>query len=227
MARRVLKEVIALDPGYPNGHGLLAWTHLMDIYLDPTKSPGKSIGQALELAQKALTLDDSLPINIDCLAYIYLLKRQHEKAIPEFERAVALNPNVAFPHGWLGIALNYVGRPEDAITSFKKAIRLNPIPPVWYLQNLARSYRMVGQYENSIATYKKVLRRTPDNLFAHAGLTATYSVAGRLDEARAQAKEILRVQSKFSAERYVKTFPFQDKADTERLIDALRKAGLR
>jgi hypothetical protein len=48
-----------------------------------------------------------------------------------------------------------------------------------------------------------------------------------LDEARAQAKEILRVQSKFSAERYVKTFPFQDKADTERLIDALRKAGLR
>jgi adenylate cyclase len=72
-----------------------------------------------------------------------------------------------------------------------------------------------------------VLRRTPDNLFAHAGLTATYSVAGRLDEARAQAKEILRVQSKFSAERYVKTFPFQDKADTERLIDALRKAGLR
>jgi adenylate cyclase len=227
MAQRVLKEVIALDPGYPHGYGLLAWTHLMDIYYKATKSPGKSIEKAAELAQKALILDDSLPINIDCLAYIYLLKRQHEKALAEFERAVALNPNVAFPHAWLGIALNYVGRPDDAIASFKKAIRLNPIPPAWYLQNLGRSYRMVERYEDSIATYKKVFHRTPDNLFAHAGLTATYSVAGRLDEARAQAKEVLRVQPKFSAERYGKKFPFQNKAETERLVDALRKAGLK
>jgi adenylate cyclase len=227
MAQRLLKEVIALDPDFPNGYGLLAWTHLMDIFYKSTKSPGKSIEKAAELAQKALTLDDSLPQTIACLAYIYLMKRQHEKAIAEFERGVALNPNVALSHGWLGIALNYVGRPEDAIASFKKAIRLNPIPQTWYLTNLGRSYRMVGRYEDSIATYKKVLHRTPDTLFGHAGLTATYSVAGRLDEARAQAKEVLRVQPKFSAERYVKKFHFQDKAETERLIDALRKAGLK
>jgi TolB-like protein/Flp pilus assembly protein TadD len=227
MAQRVLKEVIALDPDYPNAYGFLGWTHMMDIFFRSTKSPGKSMEKAAELAQKALALDDSLPINIDLLGYIYLQKRQHEKAIAEFERAVALNPNVAYSHAWLGIALNYVGRPEDAIASFKKALRLNPIPPTWYLQNLGRSYRMVGQYEDSIATYKKVFHRTPDNLFAHAGLTATYSVAGRLDEARAQAKEVLRIQPKFSAERYVKTFPFQDKAETKRLIDALQKAGLK
>jgi adenylate cyclase len=226
MAQRVLKEVIALDPDYPDAYGFLGWTHLMDIYYKSTKSPGKSIEKAAELAQKALALDDTLPTNIQLLGYIYLMKRQHEKAIAEFERSVALNPNAAGAHAWLGIALNYVGRPQDAIASFKKAIRLNPIPETWYLQNLGRSYRMVGRYEDSIATYKKVFHRTPDNLFAHAGLTATYSVAGRLDEARAQAKEVLRVQPKFSAERYIKKFPFQDKAETERLIDALQKAGL-
>ncbi len=58
---------------------------------------------------------------------------------------------------------------------------------------------MVGRYEDSIATYRKVLDSTPDNLLAHAGLTAAYSLAGRLDEARAQAEEVLRVQPKFSA----------------------------
>jgi adenylate cyclase len=155
------------------------------------------------------------------------VKRQHDKAIAHYERAIDLNPNVAHSHAQLGVALNYVGRPEDAIVSFKKAIRLNPIPPSFYFANLGRSYRMVGRYEDSIATYKKVLERTPNQLFANAGLTATYSVAGRLDEARTQAKEVLRVQPKFSAERYVRKFPFQDKAETERLIDALRKAGLK
>jgi tetratricopeptide (TPR) repeat protein len=90
-----------------------------------------------------------------------------------------------------------------------------------------RSYRMVGRYEDSIATYKKALDRTPDNLFAHAGHTATYSLAGRLDEARTQEAEVLRVQPKFSAERYINKFPFKDKAETQRLIDALRKAGLK
>ena len=119
-----------------------------------------------------------------------------------------------------------IGRLEEAITSFEKAVRLNPIPPGWYLRNLARCYRMIGRYEDSISTYKAALDRSPDDLYAQAGLTATYSVAGRLNEARAQAAEVLRVQPKFSSERYAKTFPFRDKTETDWLIAALRKAGL-
>jgi adenylate cyclase len=226
MARQLAKETIALDPKYVDPHCVLAWTHLMDRYYGSSKSPGKSLEKAAELAQKALTLDDSYPWAHTLLAYTYLLKRQHDKAIAQYERAIDLNPNVADAYGHFGMALNYVGRPEDAITSFKKAIRLNPIPPPFYLQNLGRAYRMVGRYEDSIATYKRELDRNPNNLFALVGLTATYSLAGRLDEARAEGAEVLRVQPKFSAARYVKKFPFQDKAETERLIDALRKAGL-
>jgi adenylate cyclase len=227
MARQLYEEAIDLDQKYPRPYQMLAFTHLMGIYYGSSKSPSKSIEKATELVQKALALDDSLPYAYYTLGYIYLMKRQHDKAIAHYERAIDLNPNVAHSHAQLGVALNYVGRPEDAIVSFKKAIRLNPIPPSFYFANLGRSYRMVGRYEDSIATYKKVLERTPNQLFANAGLTATYSVAGRLDEARTQAKEVLRVQPKFSAERYVRKFPFQDKAETERLIDALRKAGLK
>jgi adenylate cyclase len=221
MARQLAQETIAMDPKFPDPHLYLAWTHLMDIFYGTSKSPGKSIEKAAELAQKALTLDDSLPWTYTLLGYTYLMKRQHEKAIAQYERAIDLNPNVADAYAHLGLALTYVSRPEEAIASFKKAIRLNPFPPSYYLQNLGRSYRMVGRYEDSIATYKKVLGRTPDSLFALVGLTATYSLAGRLDEARAQGAEVLRVQPKFSAERYVKKLPFKDKAERERLIDAL------
>jgi adenylate cyclase len=226
MARQVLEEVIALDPDYSYAYSSLAWTYLNDLYFNPTKSPGESIGKALELVQQALALDDTLSVAIETLGYIYMLKGKHDKAIAEYERAITLNPNLPDLLARSGIVLTYIGRLEEAITSFEKAIRLNPIPPGWYLRNLARCHRMVRRYEDSISTYKAALDRSPDDLYAQAGLTATYSVAGRLNEARAQAAEVLRVQPKFSSERYAKTFPFRDKTETDQLIAALRKAGL-
>jgi adenylate cyclase len=227
MARQMFKEAIALDPQYPGAYSLLAHTHINDIYLGSSKSPGKSIKKAAELVQKALALDDSLPPTIAALGRIYILKGQHEKAIAEYERAVSLNPNAAGAHAWLGVALNSVGRPDEAIASFKKAMRLSPISPAWFFMSLGLSYRMVGRYEDSIAAYKKALDRRPDALRTHIGLTATYSQAGRLDEARAQAAEVLRVQPKFSLKRYAKRLTFKDKAERDRFVDALRKAGLK
>jgi adenylate cyclase len=227
MARQLAQETIALDPDYPGGYNILAATHLIDILRGWTKSPGKSIEKASELVEKALALDDSYFYSHNILARIYLIKRQHEKAIAQYERALELNPRVADAYSLFGVALNYASRPEEAIELFKKALRLNPIPPSYYLYELAAAYRMVGQYEDSIATYKKVLDRAPNHLVVHAGLTATYSVAGRLDDARAQAAEVLRVQPKFSAERYARRWPYKDKVETERLIDALHNAGLK
>jgi len=225
-ARKVLEEVIALDPNWSYAYSTLAWTYLNEIYFNPSKSPKKSIGQALELVQQALGLDDTLSFTIETLGYIYMQTGQFEKAIAEYERAINLNPNLPDVLARSAIPLTYIGRLEESIASFEKAIRLNPIPPGWYLRNLARSYCMVGRYEDSISTYKGALDRSPNDLYAQAGLTATYSIAGRLNEARAQAAEVLRLQPKFSTGRYAEKFPFKDKAETDRLIAALRNAGL-
>jgi adenylate cyclase len=227
MARRLFKEVIVIDSDYSNAYSFLGWTHILDIWYGSSKSPGKSLEKAAQLAQKALALDDSDQNSIVLLGYLHLLKRQHDKAIVQYERATDLNPNAPTPLVHLGMALNFAGRPDDAIVSIKKAIRLNPIPPSFYLHNLANAYRMVGQYEDAIAAAKKALDRTPDNLWANVFLAATYSQAGRLDEARAQAVEVLRVQPKFSTESFGKKMPFKYKADADRFINALRKSGLK
>jgi len=226
MARQMLEEIITLDPNYSIAYSSLAWTYLNDLYFNPTKSPKKSIGQALELVEKALTIDNTLSVAIETRGYVYMQKGQHEKALAEYERAITLNPNLPDLRARSGIALTYVGRLQDAIASFEKAIRLNPIPPGWYLRNLARCYRMVGRYEDSILAYKGALDRSPDDLFAQVGLTATYSTAGRLNEAHAQAAEVLRVQPKFSVKNYTKRFPFKDKAESDKLTTALLNAGL-
>ena len=226
-ARQMFEEAIALEPKNPGAYTLLGWTYLMEVWFGSSKSPGKSMEQAAELAQKALALDDTLDLPHSLMGNIYLLKRQYEKAIAEDERAVALNPNGADAHAHLGKTLNYVGRPEEAIALLKKAIRLNPIPPNWYLFTLGDGYRLAGQYEEAIPVYKRVLHLNPDDILTHTGLAATYSLLGREEQARAEASEVLRIEPKFSLEYFVKTLPFKNQADTERLIDSLRKAGLK
>jgi adenylate cyclase len=227
MARQIFEEAIALDSQYPVACTMLAWTLIMDTRYGSSESPAKSIEEATELLQKSLTLDDSLSTTLTGLGRIYMLKGKYEKAMANYERAVSLNPNAAGAHAHYGGALRRVGRPDEAIASYKKAIRLNPISPAWFFMSLGWSYRILGRYEDSIAAYKKALDRRPDYLVAHIGLTVTYSTAGRLDEARAQAAEVLRVQPKFSVKRSAKRLRFKDKDKEDRYVDALRKAGLK
>jgi adenylate cyclase len=226
-ARQMFEETIALDPKDAAAYMMLGWTHLIEVWFGWSKSPGTSMERAVELAQKALALNDTLDFTHSLLGNIYLMKRQYEKAIAEGERAVALNPNGADAHAHLGMTLSYVGRPEEAIVMLKRATRLNPLPPNWYLFSLGQAYRLTGQYEEAIAVYKRALHRNPDDMLAHAGLAATYSLLEREEEAHAEAAEVLRINPKFSLDHLAKTMPFKNQTDTERYIDALRKAGLK
>ena len=226
-ARQMFEEALALDPENATACTMLAWTYLMEVRSSWSKSPGRSMEQTVELAQKALALNDTLDATHSLLGHIYLDKRQYEKAIAEAERAVALNPNGADAHAHLGKTLNYVGRWQEAIALLKKAIRINPIPPNWYLFMLGQSYSFTGQYGEAIAMYKTVLQRNPDDLSALIGLAAVYSASGREEKARAAAAEVLRIEPKFSLKRSAEESMYKNQADTERMIDSLRRAGLK
>jgi adenylate cyclase len=52
-------------------------------------------------------------------------------------------------------------------------------------------------------------------------------MAGREDEARVAAAEVLKLNPKFSLERFVKIHPYKDPSMRERYINSLRKAGLK
>jgi adenylate cyclase len=226
LARHEFQEALALEPENPVVHAMLGWTHLMDVWYGASESPEKSMERASELAQKAIALDETQDYAHSLLGHIYLLMREYDMAVAEGERAVALNPNGADAHAHLAMTLNFVGRPETAIMLLKKAIRFNPMPPNWYLTQLAHAYRFRGEYEEAIASLQKALKRNPDDVIAHIILATTYSMGGREEEARVEVKEVFRINPKFSLEFFVKTMPYKDPANTDLLLDTLRKAGL-
>jgi TolB-like protein/Flp pilus assembly protein TadD len=226
-ARRIIEEAIALDPNYAMAYGYLARCYFMEVWLGITKSPRESLKTAVEIAKKALSLDPSLAFAHSILCNIYILRREYDKGIEEGQRAVELSPNGADAHAYLGMGLQYSDRPEEAIPILKKAIRLNPIAPSWYLNNLAMAYRNMGKYKEALEWAKKAAQREPKNLFSHAILCTIYGLLGRIEEARAEAEEILKINPKFSVAQIEETSPQKNPAVKKAFIEALRKAGLK
>jgi len=227
MARLLFEQAIALDPNYAMAYWRLSATHLADLILGSTKSPKGSLKQAEELVQKALALNGALAEAHALLGRVYLAKRQYEQAIAEGERAIAINPNSPIAQYALAFSLTRVGKYEEAIALYKKAMRSDPIPSTSLLTMLGNTYILAGRYEDGISTLKKVLRRSPNNLWAHVGLAIGYSSSDREEEARNEAIEILRIDPKFSLKHFGKRLMYKDQADTDRIIGALRKAGLK
>ena len=85
----------------------------------------------------------------------------------------------------------------------------------------------MGRYDEAIEWGKKAVDRDPKNLPAHLVLAACYSLAGREEEAQAEAAQVLRINPEYSLERLARTDPQKNQAVKKRYIDALRKAGLK
>jgi len=227
LARNMANEVIALDPSYPSGYRLLAATHFLDVWFRSSKSPKQSLANAVELYQKCIAMDPSDAAARALLGQVYMLMRQHDKAIAQGEKAVRVNPNAADAHCVLGMIYHYSGRHRDGVKAIQKAMRLNPFPPNWYYGFLGMSCCGAGMYEEAITACNKAIQVTPDYLLAHQRLAAAYSLSGREKEARAEAEEILRIDSEFTVERFAKVQPFKNQKDTKLFVNALLKAGLK
>jgi tetratricopeptide (TPR) repeat protein len=69
-----------------------------------------------------------------------MLRKDYENAIAESQKSVDLAPNSATANFVFGMVLRGAGRYNDAIPFLEKAIRLEPITPVNFLNNLAWAY---------------------------------------------------------------------------------------
>ncbi len=228
VARRLIEEAISMCPENPLGYVQLSQVYAWDRILGNTKSPRETLEKSGELAKKALAIDDSIPIAHNLLSGFYLGKREYDEAIAEGERAVAADPSGSAAYSTYATALLFACRPEGAIPLFQKAIRLNPNAASDTFVFLGHALRNAGRFEEAISAYKKGIHRAPDIIFAHIGLGTTYSLMGREKEARAEAEEVLRINPKFQLDYFDKILaPYKDQSETDKVVNALRKAGLK
>jgi len=127
----------------------------------------------------------------------------------------------------LALVLYFSGRFENAISLLNNPFRLNPVAPFYYFHFLGHPHLMVENYTEAIKAYKKALNLNPDFIFPHVCLAACYVAAGNDDEARKAAAEVLKIESKFSLDTFTIASPHRDPSNAEKLLNLLRKAGLK
>jgi len=225
VARRLVEEAIALDPGYACAYSFLSATYYTDVMLGASTSPRDSLAKAKEMVDKAIALNSSLAGPHAMLSRILILARQYDKAILAAKKAIELDPNSLIANGAMGSALRSVGKSEESIPFLKQCVRLDPYSSIFF-SSLGLSYFLIGQYDKAILECKRAANINLNNLYAHLCLASTYSAAGDEEKARTAAEEILRINPRFSVEYFSKTLTYQ-KADIELFIGSLRKAGLK
>jgi adenylate cyclase len=223
-ARTSLERAIALDPTFAAAHALLAEICRSEWWYG-WRDDEAALDHALELAQKGVALDESLPFAHMFLGWIHLCRKEHDQAIAEAKRCLALDPNSAEGHARLGHTLDFAGRPAEGLPLIEQAMRLDPHYPTMYLFWLGHAFHSLERYDEAAAACRRVISRSPDFYFGHFYLAAVYAQQGRVAEVKAE-KEALRPDASRWAERRARHLPFKDPAALARLLDGLRKAGL-
>jgi adenylate cyclase len=225
-AKPLFEEAIAIDPNFVWPYVYLGYLHNLSGLRGFSEDRAKSFQTAFDLAQKARTIDESNDGVHSLLAMCYSFRGQHDKSLSEAERAVALNPNGSDAYSLLAAALGCLRRWEESVTYAEKSLRLSPFPGAGPLSVLGRAYFMTGRYDESVATFKKSLNVSPNFLDGYVFLAANYISMGREEEANAAVKQVLNISPKFKIKSYAKRLSFLNEADLERVLSALRKAGL-
>jgi adenylate cyclase len=141
------------------------------------------------------------------------------------DRAVASNPNAAFAWGARGWAYQVAGKPEEAIRSFERAIRLSPFDPMLFLRftEMGVAFIDLGHFDDAVAAAKKALNQNQTFAASYRCLTAALAHLGREAEAREIAACLLELEPDFRISEWV---AHGGRRHDQMFIDGLRKAGL-
>ena len=151
-------------------------------------------------------------------------RHQHDASLAAFERAIALNANfVDWP---FGAALIFAGESWRAIDVLEAYMRLDPFYVPMCSGMLGWAHYMLKQYAQALPKLRDCVFRMPRFRSGHVFLAATYAQLGLLEEARAEAAEILRITPEWTIGISTRLVGFKYPVDRDHYVDGLRKVGL-
>ena len=143
------------------------------------------------------------------------------------ERALVLNPNLAwawYSDSWMKI---WLGQPKIAIDRIGRAIQLSPQDPMIFQMQSAMSHAhfTAGHYGEALSWAEKALHDRLDHLPALLAASASAAHLGKQAEAEDAKARVLRLFPGID-QRFLATFlPYQRPQDTARWSEGFRKAG--
>jgi adenylate cyclase len=226
-AQGLFQQSLDLDPTFTMGMVYLGWTHVIQGIVGYSPDRQESLLKALALGRQAAALDPSLGPVYKLLSGVLLSQEEHAEALAAVEKGLALSPNDADILAFNGFMLAVTGRAEEGLALVQRALRRNPFPPDWYLDMLGTSLLFANRVAEALPVFRQCVERVPDHIDCHCRLTVAYTWAGKLAQATAQAREVVRINPKSTAEDNICVRNMGVPEQRARAVEALRRAGLK
>jgi adenylate cyclase len=180
------EQAIELDAGYGRAHAAMAMIYFQAYDQAWTGSLGISADDVYRKARDHLTIAQKHPNSTahQVAGSMYRALGWRERAIKEFDAAIALDPTdswsyVYAAHTWLA-----AGDVAKAETQIQIAMRLDPHPPTAFVFYQGMVEYAQGRLQQAGSTFEQAARLSPQDPLPRLLLVATYGATG--DRARAQ-----------------------------------------
>jgi len=161
-ARELLERAVALDPGFAEAHGRLA--AVAAVLYDRNDHTAERLAQSERAIARALELDPQLPSAHFAKAHNeYWVHHRFEVALADLDRALAREPNYAEALSMRGWLYRRLGRWDEMLAAFARAVELNPRHPD-VLQSAGRAAAYLRRYAEAARYYDRSVAAAPDKL---------------------------------------------------------------
>ncbi|MEJ2179020.1 MAG: winged helix-turn-helix domain-containing protein [Gammaproteobacteria bacterium] len=225
-AREAYRRAIEIDPTYGRAYGALAYTLALDYRHGWTDTPMQNLDRALELVEKGLAFDDSIPQIYWSLGYVYLRRNEYEKAQKAAEDSIRVAPNYADGYGLLALISNGLGQADKALEYATRGMRLNPYYTWDYLFNVGFAHYLLGNYVQAVESLEKAQSRNENAIPIKIMLAVSYVNMNRQDDAEWMVELIQALNPSATVSHQANTMTLSEPKLKKKLLEDLRKAGL-
>jgi TolB-like protein/class 3 adenylate cyclase len=228
-ALRMFLGAIQLDPDFASAYGMAAWCYTWRSINRWTIDRAQEAAETKRLARRAVDLgaDDAVALCMGGYALAFVA-HDLDGGAALIDRALSMNPNLAWAwhsSGWLRC---FLGEPEIAIKHLEHGMRLSPLDPFVFrvYAGLACAHLLAGRYEESSSWADKAIQRRPNLLVAVRESAVSNALAGRLLKAQKSMAQLRQSDPGLRLSNFTDWLPLRQPQDIARYEEGLRMAGL-
>jgi adenylate cyclase len=225
-AQRAFERALEIDPRSIDarvGIALGLAANLLDGF---SSSVREDTERAEKLLREALERDANRSMAHFAMGLLRRAEDRQAEAQAELETAIALDRNNAPAFRHLGATLMFTGQPEACIPNTEKALKLNPRDGFAYMI-LGKCHLLLGRLDEAMPLLRKAEAMIPGYWAIHLKLAGALGLKGEIDEARAEAAEMVRLKPDINSVARVRGYVWYRNPQFQILHDRTVIQGLR
>jgi tetratricopeptide (TPR) repeat protein len=228
-ALQMFYRAIELDPEFASAYGMAARCYLQRKASGWVADRLQEVAETVRLAQRAAELgkDDALALSTAGIALSYLVGNHDDGAVLT-ERALLLNPNLAWAWLFSGWVKVWTGEPDAAIERVARAMRLSPNDSQIFSMQTATAFAhfFAGRYAEAFRWAEMAAREKPIFVLSTCVAAVSAALAGRSQEAKSAMERLRELEPSLRMSNLNEFFPIRRVEDIAKWEEGMRKAGL-